>query len=267
MNRLARCSGLSGVVLFVFACGGGAGGTGGGESTSSATTTATGGAGGAPAGTGGAGGMAPAGCSPYEPTSCDMGLTCVVVDDALGLDGGTTCMPPGMVPAYAICSTDSDCEAGSLCDREMQTCKPVCETNADCPGEGLCYQALTSGGVAIPGLELCVATCDPVSTAPCDPSEGDVNCVYLPMKMAFDCAPSGDGMENTACTADLECDTGLGCLEVNGDSGCLNWCVYDGGTDICTSEEHPTASFAICVPQSPSVSFGNVNYGGCLVVM
>ncbi|NUP10222.1 MAG: hypothetical protein HOW73_29585 [Polyangiaceae bacterium] len=223
----------------------------------------SGGAGGAAHGGGGTGG-APAGCSPYDPASCDGGTTCVVVDDALGLEGGTACAASGAAPVYSVCAADADCAAGTLCDRVMKTCKPVCDENADCPDDASCFPAQTAAGEVIPGLKLCIAGCDPVSNTPCDASGGAVNCVHRPAQMAFDCAPAGEKMEGAACEEHLECTTDFGCLAVNGTSGCLHWCVYDGGTDICTPEEHPDAQFALCVPQSPTISVDGVVYGGCL---
>ncbi|MBK6517638.1 MAG: hypothetical protein IPG04_26855 [Polyangiaceae bacterium] len=250
------------LVALATACGDDSTATGGSGASGGSGGTAPGGAPGT-GGDGGAGG-APAACTPYEPTTCDAGSACVVVDDVLGLDGGTACAAPGAGVTFSQCAADTDCAAATLCDRVTSTCKPLCDTAADCGDEGACVSARTAAGAEIPGLKLCLAGCDPVANAPCADAGSEVGCLYRGDEEAFDCAVAGDTPELTQCSEQAECDSGLGCLEVNGQLGCLHWCVYDGGTDLCTSAEHPTSSFAICVPQSPTLSVGGVVYGGCL---
>lgn len=266
-DRLIRAAWLS-ILTLAAACGDdaatGSGGGGAGGAPSAGGQLASGGApGGGGAGEVGGAGGAPAGCSPYEPESCAEGLHCVVEDDALGLDGGTSCLAPGAGATFSACAGDADCAAGTLCDRVTSTCKPACEIDADC-GDGACVSAQSSAGAEIPGLKLCLAGCDPVANAPCGAAGAEVGCLYRADLEAFDCALAGNEPEATACSEQAECAVDLGCLEVNGESGCLHWCVYDGGTDICTAEEHPDAQFAICVPQSPSIAVDGVVYGGCL---
>jgi hypothetical protein len=265
---------LSGAVLVVglAACGGGsssdgvggAGASGGAGATGGTATGGAGALGGAGATGGGSGGSPPAGCDPYDSSACDTGLVCTVVDEQLGVEGGTACVAPGTKPAFSACGGAGECAAGSFCDAVTATCKPMCENSLGCPDEGACTPAQTSAGVEIPGLKLCVSGCEPVATSGCDQSEGAVNCTWRVDLMAFDCIAAGPTGEAFACTEHAECAMGLGCLEVNGQLGCLHWCVYDGGTDICTAAEHPDATFAICVPQAPGISAGGTDYGGCL---
>lgn len=254
------------------ACGGSTGADGAGGAGASGGAGATGGGatgggaanGGSDAGGGGTGGAPPAGCDPHAAEACERGLVCTVVDEQLGLDGGTACVAPGTKPAFSACGGEGECVAGSFCDAVTGTCKPMCENSLGCPDEGACTPAQTSAGVEIPGLKLCVSACEPVATAGCEQSEGPVNCTWRVDLMTFDCVAAGTTNEAFACTEHSECAAGLGCLEVNGQLGCLHWCVYDGGTDICSAAEHPDATFAICVPQAPAISAGGTDYGGCL---
>ena len=255
------------VAVLVGACGddsAGGGAAAGGEGTVGGGGSSGGeGAGGGPAG--GAGGTPLPGCSPYDdPPTCDDGTHCVVVDDSLGLDGGTACIAPGSTPPYAVCGEDADCVSGSLCDRLIGTCKPVCDVDADCPDMGICVEAQTSAGLGIRGLDLCIAGCEPISGTACDDAAGPVNCVFREEEEAFDCAPAGNGPEVSSCDSHLDCETDMGCLEVNGDFVCLHWCQWDGGSEFCTNEEYPDSPIAFCLPQLPSIAVGSVEYGGCV---
>jgi hypothetical protein len=259
---------MVGVALLLVACGDDSASTGGAGSIGGAGGAPIGGAGGAAgAEQGGAGGTAPTGCSPFDdPPTCEEGTHCVVVDDSLGLEGGTACITPGDTPDFAICAEDAECMAGSMCDRSMNVCKPVCELDSDCPEpNGVCFAAVTSAGLAIPGLDLCLAGCEPISGTVCDDATGPVNCVFRPEGEAFDCTPAGEGIEGTPCETHDECSTGFGCLEEGKSSYCLRWCFENGG-GFCTDTEHPEPGFAICVTQAPSISAGNQDYGGCFPV-
>jgi len=240
-----------------------AGGAGGADGAGGQPIGGAGGAAGAEHG--GAGGTAEPGCSPYDdPSTCDAGSHCVVVDDALGVEGGTACIEPGTTPDFAICTADADCMAGSMCDRLMNVCKPVCQLDSDCPEENaVCFAAVTSAGINIPGLDLCLAGCEPISGSVCDNATGPVNCVFRPDQEAFDCAPAGRGLEGSVCDNHEDCSTGFGCLKESGNSYCLHWC-FDSSGGFCTDTEHPEPGLAICVPQAPSISAGNQDYGGCL---
>ena len=256
------------LMLLSGACGDDGNPTTGGAGSNEGGAGGTGGIGGA-AGGGGSeqqGGAGGASCDPAVAESCEQGLQCVVVQDALGVNGGTACQPPGDQPASSVCSAHSDCALGLLCEQITQTCKAPCSSSVDCDGAA-CVEAFTTAGLPIPGIKLCLAECDPVENTLCAAAGAEVSCVYRADLEAFDCARAGDGAANTQCDAQAECAVGLGCLEVNGQTGCLNWCEYDGqGTEPCTAAEAPGAVLAICVPQLPSIASNGVEYGACLVV-
>jgi hypothetical protein len=255
------------VALLLAACGDDSVSTGGaGGVASGGGGGADGGGGGGPD-QGGAGGTAPAGCSPYDdPPTCDGGMHCVVIDESLGLNGGTACIAPGTTPEFALCDDDADCVAGSLCDRVLDVCKPVCQLDSDCLEENaVCAQAVTSAGLPIPGLQLCLAACEPIAATVCNDATGPVNCVFNPEEEGFDCAPAGDGTESTPCETHLDCEAGFGCLKESGNSACYRWCLNPAG-QFCTDTEHPEPGFAICVTQAPTISAGNQDYGACFPV-
>jgi len=232
-----------------------------GTSATSASSSSSGGSG---PGAGGGGGSLPAGCDPYDEAACDGGEVCIVTDETKGTQGGTECVTPGTKPLFAACGGAGECVAGAHCDAVTATCKPICNNSGDCPDQSDCVAAQTATGAEVQGLKVCLAACEPVATTGCDASEGPVNCTWREDLSAFDCMGVGMKGELESCAEHAECDVGFGCLDVNGQLGCMPWCVYDGGTDICTTAEHPDAQFAICVPQSPAISADGIDYGGCL---
>lgn len=236
VHRMNRIGGLALVMgLAITGCGddadatsssstGGAGA--GGQSTGGAGAGGAGGeAGSGGLGTG-AGGSAPV-CT-FGGAGCEEDEQCTVVDLALGVDGGLGCVRFGPQTPYSRCSAQVDCGVGLFCDRSTAVCKPTCDAGgAPCESGGACVEALSSTGEVIPGLQVCVADCNP-APAPMSPcGDGDeTTCYYREDLEMLDCAASAGGTWPQGCEAHTDCAFSFACV----DGTCIDTCFSEGVT-------------------------------------
>ena len=236
-----------------------------GGTTTTAGASSTGGAastGGTPSITGGAtnGGNSSSPACQVAPQSgcpggaCDLDLTRLDV-------GGTTCRT--IVNAgteLSSCTSLSDCAAGYLC--LGNSCTRYCAGDGDCsaPG-GKCVVTLnTNGNVPIPGISLCSPNCNPLTAAGCPTGSG---CgVYLAtdgVRRYTSCHAASTGTQGSACTSDLDCGPGFGCISftTNGTATlqCMQFC-------LTTAPVCPTGT-TNCLALNPAAIVGSSNYGIC----
>jgi hypothetical protein len=193
------------------------------------------------------------GCNPaLQCGSCDIDQNCQVL-----LPNGTTgCSAIGNTPLWGNCNEAGVCQKGAEC--VDHACKPFCTTTDDCARpERLCVQVVSSN-IAISGLMVCSAGCDPLN--PWDVCEPGVTCNPVPWDGAEadhgDCFGGvGTGIGAGACMGgdSTKCAPGYSCVG----NTCAKWCRLPYPTDDCTSPATCKA-FDASTPR-----IGGVPYGTC----
>ena len=244
---------------------GGAGGGGGGG----AQGGSGGGGGGGAAGGGGGGGSGDAGtctttppsnaCGVFPQCGCASNQTCDVVDT----NGDVACSNAGSTPLGHACKTTSDCAAGLSCTGGA--CRPYCgSAGQPCGGAGLgtCLQWTDQTGKPIPNLVECEIACTLTDTNGCggvpSSSTAPVATCYPDGDGGTDCLVGGREFQGDPCngTAPPFCAPGYGCAGQNGSQFlCYRWCT--------TNTDCAFIGSGNCVPYSPPVIVGGVNYGAC----
>jgi hypothetical protein len=158
------------------------------------------------------------------------------------------------------------CSPGTVCvnvSSTVATCDKFCSTDADCtaPG-GLCLVQLDDGsGMAIPGVTLCTANCNPITNAGC-PVAGTA-CQLLQetmgaMSFLTDCEGAGTGTHNTPCDPTMNnCAPKFGCFNTgtaqNPNNVCLKYC----------NAANPFSCPGLQTCIDIGVNLGGVEYGAC----
>ncbi|MCC6525268.1 MAG: hypothetical protein IT373_21625 [Polyangiaceae bacterium] len=221
--------------------------------TTTTTTSSLGGAGGtggsSAGGSGGTGGV-PNGCGPSQDV-CTPLEKCSVVDPLLGTRG---CVEKGPRPEDAHCLDDAECDDGLWCDVAVTgVCRRVCDNGNDCDAGAQCVPA-TSGGVDIPGLEVCTSHCGPTDTGGCVQTFGATNCL-LGADGDFTCASTANANVGTECVNSMDCAAGLLCVQ-GSPSTCEAWCTPVG---------QGCGGINWCYALTPKVMFDGTEYGVCLL--
>lgn len=206
-------------------------------------------------------------CRFFTNEGCAKDAKCALVDpntDTL------ECVPNGAKRAWQRCSSDSDCERGTLCDLRFLACKPICRSATDCQFsvndgngtysvQGECVAALGADGKPLgAAYKHCTAACEPMSASPCDRGSG-VKC-FLRQNQGFDCALGGLGGLGQDCADELDCGAGLVCVESAETGFCYAWC--DNVGNACANGN------GNCVGFTPPFFYSKgpdrtVEYGAC----
>ena len=244
MSRLGVVVMATGLWSVTAGCGDDAG-TAGSSTSAGAGGTGGQGATGGTGGTGtGAGGAAPI-CEFLGP-GCASDEQCTVVDLVLGTDGGLGCVRFGPQTAYSRCSAQVDCDVGLFCDRSTAVCKPICDAaGPPCESGGACVDAVSSTGDMIPGLQVCIADCNP-APAPISPCGDGVEttCYYREDLEMLDCAASAGAAWPSSCDNHTDCAFSFACI----DGTCTDTCFSEGVT--CDGFTKSGANF-FCMNFSP----------------
>lgn len=194
---------------------------------------------------GGGGGTVGPGCDPYAFGLCGANRKCSVVNFATG---DTDCITTTSRPAWSRCDDDGECAEGTFCSPLYGTCKPLCSANEDCPtgekGEApICTVAwLEVNGVEIPGIQLCVANCNPATRVPCQTPGATCNLTTVaPSQGGFECVGAGVIGEGGPCQGEpaddkrVDCVAGHGCFgnPVTQMGECYRWCEPIGSQGNC----------------------------------
>jgi len=188
---------------------------------------------------------------------CSIDMKCSVIDL---ISGEKECVAAGTVPVWAACVEDTECQAGHWCDGPTGMFKPIFSADVGC-GAGSCKPA--QGPIAqIPMLLVCTAHCDPVSTAPCDPSVALTSCLYDVTTGEFDCARVDGGLQYDPCIEPDDCGAGMRCTSWPGAPAdvCMVWCT-PLGNDECAGGG---GSGKNCVAHSPAVFYDGAEHGFCV---
>jgi hypothetical protein len=230
--------------------------TGGGAGAS----TSTGGApqgGDGPGATTSAGGAIP--CT-LRPDSCEDGQRCTLIDESIGVPGGTMCvaapLPIDTHPIWSRCDQHTECAKESICDARTNICRPLCTAPGDCAGGGTCIPApRKDGSGTIPGVEFCTANCHPMQGTPCNDAFGATTCLYESPRT--DCARSAGKTYGDQCSTLFDCGKGTLCIDdptVGKFCGLI--CTPFGQTAQCSG------AFNTCT--TPQFSHNSTSYGVCL---
>jgi hypothetical protein len=244
----------------------GGGGDGGSADMSSQTASGTGSTGSTSSSSGGGGGSCTSptpggGACDYHPGNecgCSSAQKCSVTNEATG---AASCIPAGGLGLHEKCTADADCAKGSWCDHFTGTCEEICLSSADCDG-GTCVNApQVNPASTIPGLQVCTANCEPVTTAPCG---SGVTCAFDASStvQGFDCFVSGLNPEGAMCNLSRDCDKGLVCIVVGSKKSCERWCTPVGTTFPGTAN-HCASAKPKCVAFSTPFTRNGVEYGTC----
>src|SRR5262249_17969088 len=113
----------------------------------------------------------------------------------------------------------------------------------------------------IPGLQICTANCDPITTSPCG---SGVTCIFDSSTdiQGFDCIVSGLKKEGEVCAKSKDCDKGLVCVVGSPSNTCQRWCTpvnttFPGKSNNCT------AARPNCVAFTAHFKHNGVEYGVC----
>ena len=167
------------------------------------------------------------------------------------------CRSIGSTPDYNLCSTRSDCRAGSSCIDGY--CSPFCMSNADCGDRyAICGQVYNydKANAPIPGFTTCMRPCDPA-----DLSRG--HGAYAPCPAGRGCMVSSDG-RSYCRDADARSSLGTSCSDHN-QCAPSDVCLLDTGCSrLCrTAAECPTGY--ACLSFSPPRYAATVEWGYCHV--
>ncbi|GAC1352163.1 MAG: hypothetical protein NVSMB1_12300 [Polyangiales bacterium] len=162
-------------------------------------------------------------CGAFPQCGCASGQSCDFVVD----DGSTKCVAAGSKKQNEPCDSAGQCQVGLSCFGGL--CRPLCASDADCgSAPAVCKSVLGSSGKPVPGYNVCLVRCDPMSPKK---SCGAVGCsFYLPDPA---CVPAGTGVGAGACSKDfLACSPGYNCYAGN----CRRWCRLGFSTDCPTTK-------------------------------
>ncbi len=234
--------------------------------TNSSTST-SGGMGGQTSGMGGFGGESGMGgeggtgpeCVYGDVGSCGPGNKCELLDEDAGPAGGVECIPAGMRPDFAACSTSSDCLDGAYCDRFNEVCQRVC-AGGDCQPGQMCRPAVGPDQMFAKNVTVCSANCHPISGDPCSLLAGPVNC-YDVEDVGWECVKSEGKAEGDPCAGASECGPGMGCFTTGGDFFCRQWCQNPEVGGNMTECGSGSACFKLPLP---GAFHNGVEYGLCL---
>jgi cysteine-rich repeat protein len=196
---------------------------------------------------------------------CPAGQKCTVDFTLLPDELVKQCGPAGSGSSSAICTSDEECMAGTVCSGlysaaglELAMCGDYCNGDSDCSGAGsVCMPMLSSG--AYPGS--CTHACDLVTNAGC-PSGTACKALVMTLgtteKPMTDCgADVGSGTQGSSCSDDSGCRAGYFCVDADGDTvqdQCIGFCKV--ATSVCPGG-------LTCNPWDDPIIFGTTEYGYC----
>ncbi len=100
-------------------------------------------------------------CNPALPQSssapfqaCGAGLGCIPTGD-----NSSMCYPGGSVGLYSFCSSQDDCQAGTLCINNACLI-PCTNPNGICSNGDFCYPLTYTGGAAVTVANVALGVCD-----------------------------------------------------------------------------------------------------------
>ncbi len=184
--------------------------------------------------------------------ACDLDLTHLDV-------AGTTCRPVTTAGTELnTCTGMSDCAAGYLClDNE---CARYCATDANCdaPG-GLCVITLYANGTTpIAGVALCSPNCNPLTAAGCPSGQGCGVYANADGRQYTACHAASTGTQGTACTNDLDCAPGFGCINFTSNGTTTVECMQ-----LCQPTVTVCPAAMSCLAFNPAVTVGPTSFGIC----
>ncbi len=210
----------------------------------------------------GSGGSATCAESPCKLTSpqcgCPEGQQCTVHEDL----GARICAPEAPSPPGSGEPCDGLCEPGQFClDTGGQSiCHVFCEGDGACePPGGLCALPLQDPtGEPVADAQLCSINCDPLTSDGC---ASGTKCVLgqeeePPGRWFTECITGGSSSHGEACTSWHDCTVGA-CVNVGGNSRCLDWCDVD--SPACPADSS-------CMSYSSPMEIGGVEYGTCVPI-
>jgi hypothetical protein len=172
-------------------------------------------------------------CKLVEPQcGCMSGDACTINGS-----GDRVCAAAGSAMPGAGCNAQNPCAAGSLCagyGPGLDSCQKFCAADTDCeaPG-GLCAITLNDGmGGTLPDVTLCSTDCSFVTNTGCSVAGTSCQLGIRNMTDPFTlCAPSGTGVQQTACVDSSGCAPGFICLTTSAmDERCFQWCDVNSPT-------------------------------------
>lgn len=191
-------------------------------------------------------------CDTFPQCGCASGQNCNVAT----VDGATKCYAVGSKGTHEQCTGNGECDKGLQCVAGV--CVPFCTTDSDCPISGArCRTGQyvptgSSTAVDVPGFDICLAQCDPVSPAKtCGPN---TTCFFPYSDDTTQCAAAGSSTSAGGCAGDsLACAPGYICIDP-GD--CYKWCRVGFSSD-CTGTGGTCTTFT-----TPQIK-GGIEYGVC----
>lgn len=187
---------------------------------------------------------------------CDCGTqTCEV--DQIKLDGSSSCVMPGSVPAGGGCTaTANQCAVGLTCI--WKVCRPYCGAtgaNNACPTSGTCIQLTDSASKNVPNLLVCSIDCALDNATSCPSGDG---CIYRGTPVnATDCYPVGSS--STCSATQPNCSPGNVCaIQTLSDGGMAYKCVA-----WCNMSSPACGGSLTCQHFGPAVMVGSTEYGYC----
>ena len=237
------------------------------ESDDASTTTSSAAAGGegGDAGAGGLGGAGggggEGGAEPCEAAPCKLTIPqcgCPDGERCHTPSVAPLCWPDGNVGPIEYCN--NDCQAGYRCFGVGgdAICRRYCDTDNHCVGPGAkCVFPLFGGTTSV-----CSENCDAVTGIGCrDKQEGlkcEVGVQSATLNVYSYCTDAGDGVQDEVCSQPAHCAQGYTCIKESSETEqkCRRWCPYPSSS---TCEEGGT-----CVPITPALTIGSVQYGVCI---
>jgi hypothetical protein len=191
-------------------------------------------------------------CGVFPQCGCNAGQMCNIED----ANGKALCSVAGTTPPYGACGPndngDGTCVAGTTCVNG--TCMPFCGGNGDC-SNGVCV-GVTSGGTAIPGMQVCTLNCDPQNPSTASGSYGacgsGTRCMPSTDRNTYCESPTkAAGTQDKACNDDSGCAPGFTC---QGAGYCSKYCKV-GVSGQCAG--------TTCYAFSPKQYAGTIQFGYC----
>jgi hypothetical protein len=176
---------------------------------------------------------------------CDLFLSCgcnTPVDKCSAGDNGPSCFTAGALAAGEVCTTETDCVAGTTCAPYFGTavCMKFCDGQHPCPSAEACYIDVQDRQVP-PQLigHACGQACSLLGQ---DCIYGGQGCYYNPrLKDLSDgegeCVGAGAAVQGQSCVAANDCAAGFICVSGSGSSSpiCAKLCDRTGADPKCDS--------------------------------